>query len=264
MCSFQWFLRYRYRRGIAAGVTEIGATERRSPSPILIVLALDFLFLLFSLSLSLYIVGCASGVSPPQSFKIVLSNFLLNPTDRRPGPPTSAGRKDGGSFSFIFWFFMSISVTSFAQSSFPSPIYPPLGFRSMVYATVCFVAVLVFGQSTRPVFLGRSSPPCAFLIFQSFKSPLFILCDPLVFPCFIAEDPLESSSLTSFPFQLTSQTPPSLLSAPISPSNPSDATSHILMTPPTKTTIRLAAAPLQMVPIGIPLVLKFNLRTVRP
>jgi hypothetical protein len=264
--DFQWSLRYRYRRGIAAG-TEIGATERRSPSPILIILAPDFLFPFFFLSLSLYAVGCASGVNPPQSFKTVLSNALFNPTDRRPGPPSSAGRKEGGLFSFTFWLFMSILVTSFAQSSFPSPIYTLLGFHSMVYATVCFVAVLVFGQSTHPVFLGEFSTHCTFIIFQSSKPSLLAPHDPLVFPYFIAEDPLESSSLTPLPFQHTSQTPPSRLSAPISPSNPSDVTSHISMTPLAKTRIHLActiprAAPLPLVPVGIPFVLKFISRTV--
>ena len=161
--DFRQFSRHRHRRGIAA---EIGTTERRSPSPILIVLALDFLFLFSFLSFSLYVVGCASGVHPLQSFKIPLSDALFNLANRRPGPPTFTGRKDGGLFSFVFWLFMSVSVASLAQSSFPSPAYALLGFRSMVYATVCFLVVFVFGQSIRSVFLGKSLPQRTFPIFQ--------------------------------------------------------------------------------------------------
>jgi hypothetical protein len=140
----------------------------------LIVLALDFLFLFFFISLSLHAVGCASGVDPPQTFKITPSNALLNPANRRLRPPTSAGRKDGGLFSFTFWFFMSISVTSFAQSSLPFPVYALLGFRSMVYATVCLIAVLVFGQSTRSVFFFANLPYTAHLPFFNHLQLLFL------------------------------------------------------------------------------------------
>ena len=142
-------------------MTEIGAVERRSPSPILIILgvALDFIFLFLFLSLSLHALGYATVLSLIKSFKSALSTNLLNPTNRRPGQPTSAGRKDGGLFSFAFWLFMSISLTSFTQSSFPPPLYALLGFRSMVYATVCFVAVLVFGQSHPFRFLANPNIP---------------------------------------------------------------------------------------------------------
>lgn len=112
------------------------------------------LFLSLFLSLSLHAPGCVYGVNETQSFKFALSNNLFNPTNRRSGPPTSVSRKDGGLFSFSFWFFMTISVTSFTQSSFP-PLYAILGFRSMVYATICFVAVLVFGQSTSFIFVAN-------------------------------------------------------------------------------------------------------------
>ena len=133
---------------------------------ILIILgvAVDFIFLFLFLSLSLHALGYATVLSLIESFKSALSNNLLNPTNCRPGQPTSAGRKDGGLFSFAFWYrlFMSISLTSFTQSSFPSPLYALLGFRSMVYATVCFVAVLVFGQSHPFRFLANPN----ILIFQ--------------------------------------------------------------------------------------------------
>lgn len=121
--------------------------SRREPWLILIVLgvSLDLVSHFFLLSLSLHALGCASGVNETQSSKFALSNNLFNPTNRRPGPLASVGRKDGGLFSFAFWLFMSISVTSFTQSSSPPPLYAILGARSMVYATICFVAVLVFG-----------------------------------------------------------------------------------------------------------------------
>lgn len=175
-------------KGIAGGVTEIGAVERRSPSPILIILggAFDFIFLIFFLSLSLHALGHASGVRPTQSFKSAPSNNLFNAINRRPGgPQTSAGRKDGGLLSFTFWLFMSISVTSLTQSTFPSPVYALLGLRSMVYATVCFVAVLVFGQSHPFRFLGRSNIS---LFSQTFEHSLIVLRDHAVFRSPIAED----------------------------------------------------------------------------
>ena len=199
----------------------------------MIILALDFLFLFWFFSLTLCAVGCASGVDPPQSFKTVLPNALSNPTYRRPRPPTSAGRKDGGLLSFTFWLFMSISITSLAPSSFPSPVYALLGFHSMVYATVCFLAVLVFGQSTRsgfswqiffiPRIFHLSTVRTSSYVVQSYR-----------LRCLIAKDRPESSSLTPLLFQLISQTLPSRLSAPTSPSKPSDATSPISVIPPTK------------------------------
>ncbi|KAF9784478.1 hypothetical protein BJ322DRAFT_1064726 [Thelephora terrestris] len=68
---------------------------------------------------------------------------------------------------------MSISVTGFTQSSFPSPIYALLGFRSMVYATVCFVAILVFAYFTNP----SESSFRAYLAEQSFRRHLTHLDD---------------------------------------------------------------------------------------
>ena len=248
--------------------TEIGATERRSPSPILIILALDFLFLFWFFSLTLCAVGCASGVDPPQSFKTVLPNALFNPTYRRPGPPTSAGRKAGGLLSFTFWLFMSISITSLAPSSFPSPVYGLLGFHSMVYATVCFLAVLAFGQSTRSgfswqiFFIPRIFHPSTIRT-SSYTAQSYHL------RYLVAEDRPESPSLTPLLFQLISQTPPSRHSAPTSPSKPSDATSPISMIPlpkiqnyPAYTIHRTVLLP--TVPGLTPFILGFILQTVHP
>ena len=209
-------------------------------------------------------------MNPPQSPRIALSNTLFDPSNRHPGPPTSVSRKDGGVvFSFTFWLFMSISVTSLTQSSFSSPVYALLGFRSMVYATFCFVAILVFGQSARSVFLGKYPPHSPFSFFKiapTFSSYSGRPSPPFVSP--IDGDQSEASSLTLFPFQHSSQTLPSRLFAHTSPSNPSDATSLILVTPLTKIRIHLVcttprAAPWPRGPIRTPFVPKFISRIVR-
>ena len=231
---------------------------------------MSFFSLFFFLSLSLHTLGRVSGVNETQSFTFPLPNNPPNPTNRCPGPPAAVGRKDGGLFTFTFWLFMSISVMTFTQSSFHPPLYAILGFRSMVYATICFVAVLVFGQYNRSIFLGKFPPRRMFpFFFQSFEQSLIILCDHII-SCFpIAEDHPKLPLLTPFPPQRTLQTLRSCLSVHISPSNPSAATSPTSMTPPTKIPTHPACIihhvpPLPMAPTQTPFVLKSILRTVHP
>ena len=80
-----------------------------------------------------------------------------------------------------------------------------------------------------------------------------MLYGPATFLSPIDDDRSESSLLTLSPFQRTSQTLPSRLSAPTSQNNPSDATSHTLATPPTKIRIRLVCT----IPRAAPPALKF-------
>lgn len=160
-------------------MTEIGTSERRSPSPILIVFALHFLFFSFSLP---PLRRLRERSEPTKGLELSLYNILFNARNRHPEPPTSAGRKDGGLFSFAFWLFMFISVASFTRFPPFSLIYALLSSRSMVYVTVCFVAVLVLGQSTRSVFLGEFPTHHASSFFSTVRATFYMLHHPILYP----------------------------------------------------------------------------------
>ena len=246
------------------GAAEIGAPERRSPSPILIVLALGFLFLFFFLSHSPHRWLCERSESAPE----LQNRALERPV--QPHKPSSRAihlcRSERRRIVLPHFLVVHVHLSHqlhpvlLSLSRLCSPRFP---FHGICHRLLrCRSRV----RSVHPFrFFLANLPRIVHFTFLSFGSYLLTLHDPVVSRCPIAEDRSEASLLTPLLFQLTSQTPPSRLSAPISPNSPSDAISRILMTLakiriPLVCTIPPAAPP-PTVPIWTPFVLKFISRT---